>query len=216
MGIQSAQKLETHSYLLNINLIQTIMSSQTVCCGCNVFTLAKIITGIEIGLSLISFIATEASHYPNYEDTDVHLTVFGICVIYWAYLATEYIGIHKKMRCLIIFNCVIRVILIVLLGLASISYFGYLVWLLGFYVFVYAQLYIVIVTVMAYMIYRTLLQFKIFKAVKEGPGNAFTMSEQPYVYTTLNTAKLMEFQNNPENPIIKINKDFPPAYNDIV
>merc|ERR1711993_67198 len=112
-------------------------------------------------------------------------------------------GIHKKMRCLIIFNCVIRVILIVLLGLASISYFGYLVWLIGFYVIAFAPLCIVIVTVMAYMIYRTWLQFKILKAVKEGPGHAFTMSEQPYVYTTLNTAELMEFQNNPENPIIK-------------
>ena len=156
------------------NSVQHIMSSQIVCCSCDVFTLAKIITGIEIGLSIISFIGTEARCYPNYYyDNDgyiitaeILLTIWGVFVIYWAYLATEYIGIHKKMRCLIIFNCVIRVILIVLLGLASIVF----VIRSGFF---YGLMFTV---PMSYMIFRTWLQFKIFKAVKEFSG--FTMSEQ--------------------------------------
>jgi len=91
-----------------------------------------------------------------------------------------------KIRCLIIFSCVIRVIWIVLLGLPSIILF---VWFGFDAVYGFMVLYIA----MAYMIFRTWLQFKIFKAVKEGPGHAFTMSEQIYVYTTLNNAELMEF-----------------------
>ena len=36
-----------------IPFTKIIMSLETICCGCNVFTMAKITTGIEIGLHII-------------------------------------------------------------------------------------------------------------------------------------------------------------------
>merc|ERR1712141_296502 len=103
-----------------------------------------------------------------------------VSVIYWAYLATEYIGIHKKIRCLIIFNCVIRVILIVLLALATIILFVKF----GFFSRYTSYGLIYIVPGMAYLIFRTWLQLEILKAVKElyeCSGTVFTLSEQPCV-----------------------------------
>ena len=84
--------------------------------------MAKMITGIEIGLSLIIFLIlgyfgiVVMSHSMN-----IYLGItIGSFVIYWTYLATEFIGIHKKVRGLIIFSCVIRVILSVLDGVVII------------------------------------------------------------------------------------------------
>merc|ERR1712141_492962 len=131
MGIQSAKKLVTNTHIFSISIqFQTIMSSQAICCDCNVFTLAEIITVIEISLSFISFIGIETSFWNFWSFSQPSfLTLCGVFVIYWAYLATEYVGIHMKIRGLIIFNCVIRVILIVLLGIASIIF----VIIMGFY-----------------------------------------------------------------------------------
>ena len=51
-------KANTLAYLLKkefvkIPFTEIIMSLQTLCCGFNVFTMAKIITGIEIGFHII-------------------------------------------------------------------------------------------------------------------------------------------------------------------
>ena len=69
---------------------------------CNVFRLAKGLTITEIVLVILtlSFSFTGGS---------IDLRPLGI-LIHVAYLVTEYIGIHKKNKCLIIFGCVIRVL----------------------------------------------------------------------------------------------------------
>ena len=161
------------------------MSSQKVCCGCNVFTLAKIITGIEFGLSLITLIgiiASFASEYP----VEVLLAVFGVFVIHWAYLVMEYIVIHKKICGLIIFNCAIRVILNLLLGLVIINMLipfssssgsgsGFIPVDFSFFFLVLGLIFTV--PAMPYMIFRTWLQFKILKSVKKDMNNAAENNE---------------------------------------
>ena len=114
--------------------------------------MAKIITGTEFSLYLIGTIGI------FFWD----IFFFGFLVIYLAYLATEYIGIHKKIRGLIIFNCVIRVILDVLVPGLSIYF---IIDIDEFFIFL-----IPLALLMSYMIFRTWLQFKILKAVKEHTG----------------------------------------------
>merc|ERR1712110_373999 len=105
-----------------MGLAQFIMSSQTVCCGNNVFTCAKIFIGIDIGLSLIAFFACFG--YELFHQGGFHylwIIILGSLVIYLACLTTEFIGTHKKIQSLIIFNCVIRVIVTILHGISVIG-----------------------------------------------------------------------------------------------
>ena len=75
------------------------MSSQTVCCdNNNVFTCAKIVTGIDIVLSIIAFFILGFMRFFIFLSTVNAPILIGISVIKWAYLATEFIGIHKKIQ----------------------------------------------------------------------------------------------------------------------
>ena len=96
----------------------------------------------------------------------------GIYVIYWAYIATEFIGIHKKVRSLIIFSCVIRVILSVLDGVMIVIFLclgaHYLITdpfdrerILLAAIVIYLMLTLLI---MIYLIFRTWIQFRVFYA----------------------------------------------------
>ena len=98
--------------------------------------------------------------------------LLGPFVIYWAYLATEFIGIHKKVRGLIIFSCVIRVILSVLDGVVIIMILCLAVhWranfssrdgeILVFYILISL---VFTVIIMLYLIFRTWIQFRVYYA----------------------------------------------------
>ena len=82
-------------------------------------THAKIIIAIDISLmsTIIFSIGTIGRFFYSIEAT---LILIGPYFIYCACLTTEFIGIHKKIQGLIIFNCVIRVFLSILNGTASI------------------------------------------------------------------------------------------------
>ena len=150
------------------------MSSQTVCCGCNVFKMAKSITGIEIGFSFILF-AILGSFLADFTINDNIAIILGSFVIYWSYLATEFIGIHKRVRGLIIFSCVIRVILSVLDGVTIMAIlFWAIKWspsyakrdgeVLVFFIIVFL---VATVLEMLYLIFRTWIQFKVFYADRD-------------------------------------------------
>ena len=83
-------------------------------------TLAKIIIGIDMSLmsTIMVSIGTIGRFFYSIEAT---LILIGPFSIYCACLTTEFIGIHKKIQGLIIFNCVIRVFLSILNGIALIS-----------------------------------------------------------------------------------------------
>ena len=137
--------------------------------------MAKVITGIEICLSFIPFLYLGYLLFQLQYYTTINAETLGPFVIYWAYLATEFIGIHKKIRGLIIFSCVIRVILSVLDGLAimailfvvldqsSKTYFLSRDYIsrIGAYLVIY---FFVTVPTMPYLIFRTWIQFKVFRA----------------------------------------------------
>ena len=164
------------------------MSSQTVCCSCNIIEMAKMITGIEIGLSLIIFLIlgyfgiVVMSHSMN-----IYLgIIIGSFVIYWTYLATEFTGIHKKVRGLIIFSCVIRVILSVLDGVVIIMILCLAVhWssdfssrdgeILVFYILISL---IPTVLIMLYLIFRTWIQFRLFQADRDSATLNNTIERQ--------------------------------------
>ena len=166
------------------------MSSQTVCCGCNIFKMAKIITGIESGLSFILFLIFGYLLAISNSATFYIAITLGPFVIYWAYLATEFIGIHKKIRGLIIFSCLIRVILSVLDGLAimailfvvfdqsSKTYFLSRDYIsrIGAYLVIY---FFVTVPTMPYLIFRTWIQFKVFRADSDDATLNITAQLQP-------------------------------------
>ena len=150
--------------------------------------MAKMITGIEIGLSLIIFLIlgyfgiVVMSHSMN-----IYLgIIIGSFVIYWTYLATEFTGIHKKVRGLIIFSCVIRVILSVLDGVVIImilclavlwsSYFSSRDGeILVFYILISL---IPTVLIMLYLIFRTWIQFRLFQADRDGATLNNTIERQ--------------------------------------
>ena len=98
----------------------TIISSQTICCGIlfiSIYEMARIIIGTEIALCFvlsIPFLLQIHFHFDTMKWNS--FLPFETLVIYSAYLFTELIGIHKKIRGLIIFSCVIRVILSVMGG----------------------------------------------------------------------------------------------------
>ena len=162
--------------------IKFIMSSQTICCGCNIYKMAKIITGIEITLCFIlsiPFLFQRLIGIQFHTDTLVEMGILwkyylslGIYVIYWAYIATEFIGIHKKVRSLIIFSCVIRVILSVLDGVIIVIFLclGAHYWITDPFdrerillaaIVIYLMLTLLI---MIYLIFRTWIQFRVFYA----------------------------------------------------
>ena len=78
-------------------------NSQKVFGCCNVFSLAKGLTITEIVLVVVIIILGLIGG----GGLDLNILVILIQI---AYLVTEYIGIHKKNKCLIIFGCVIRVL----------------------------------------------------------------------------------------------------------
>ena len=143
------------------------MSSQIVCCSCNIIKMAKMITGIEIGLSLIIFLIlgyfgiVVMSHSMN-----IYLgIIIGSFVIYWTYLATEFTGIHKKVRGLIIFSCVIRVILSVLDGVVIIMILCLAVyaWIKDYILLAGIIIILILgVLIMLYLIFRTRILFRVF------------------------------------------------------
>ena len=139
------------------------MSSQTVCCGCNVFKMAKISTGLEIGLSFILFFIPGCLLAVTVIVIWMIAILLGPFVIYWAYLATEFIGIHKKVRGLIIFSCVIRVILSILDGVAIIVILIFANQLSSSYAvaFIIDVLLVATVLEMLYLIFKTWIQFKV-------------------------------------------------------
>ena len=78
------------------------MSSQTTCCGNNVFTCAKIIIGIEFTFFILGLIDPVNLPFLGYFLIQFYfipggnLSSIGSFVIYGACLITEFIGIHKK------------------------------------------------------------------------------------------------------------------------
>ena len=145
------------------------MSSQTVCCGCNVFKMAKISTGLEIGLSFILFFIPGCLLAVTVIVIWMIAILLGPFVIYWAYLATEFIGIHKKVRGLIIFSCVIRVILSILDGVAIIVILIFANQLSSSYAvaFIIDVLLVATVLEMLYLIFKTWIQFKVLYAERD-------------------------------------------------
>ena len=172
------------------------MSSQTICCGCNIYKMAKIITGIEITLCFIlsiPFLFQRLIGIQFHTDSLVEMGILwkyylslGIYVIYWAYIATEFIGIHKKVRSLIIFSCVIRVILSVLDGVVIIMILCLAVhWRANFSsrdgeILVFFILISLISTVllMLYLIFRTWIQFRLFQADRDNATLNNTIERQ--------------------------------------
>ena len=145
------------------------MSSQTVCCGCNVFKMAKISTGLEIGLSFILFFIPGCLLAVTVIVIWMIAILLGPFVMYWAYLATEFIGIHKKVRGLIIFSCVIRVILSILDGVAIIVILIFANQLSSSYAvaFIIDVLLVATVLEMLYLIFKTWIQFKVLYAERD-------------------------------------------------
>ena len=159
--------------------IKFIMSSQTICCGCNIYKMAKIITGIEITLCFIlsiPFLSKALVGITFHTDALVemeilwkHYLFLGIYVIYWAYIATEFIGIHKKVRSLIIFSCVIRVILSVLDGVLIVLFLCLALhyWITdpwdreGILIALIIIFLILTLIIMLYLIFRTWIQFRV-------------------------------------------------------
>ena len=152
--------------------------------------MAKVITGIEICLSFIPFLYLGYLLFQLQYFTNINAETLGPFVIYWAYLATEFIGIHKKIRGLIIFSCLIRVILSVLDGLAimailfvvfdqsSKTYFLSRDYIsrIGAYLVIY---FFVTVPTMPYLIFRTWIQFKVFRADSDDATLNITAQLQP-------------------------------------
>ena len=87
-----------------------VLDDDDFCCGNNLFTCAKINIGIDIALGIIPIIYLSMIMENHSWPIESTLTLYGSFVIYWACLYTEFIAIHKKIRALIIFNCVIRII----------------------------------------------------------------------------------------------------------
>ena len=81
-------------------------SSQNICCGCNVFNLGKMLTGIEIILSIITFIVVMILMGVSFLPTE-YSKVIGVFLIIWTILILEYVGIHRKINGIIIFNLVV-------------------------------------------------------------------------------------------------------------
>ena len=127
------------------------MSLETICCGCNIFTMAKIITGIEMGL-MMGFNIILAFYG----------AISGKFIICLAYLAIEFIGIHKKIQGLIKLNCSIRFFVSILNGILIMIIVTCMLvtrrWKESIGILIF------LVTTMIYLIFRTWLQFKVFYA----------------------------------------------------
>merc|ERR1712141_938787 len=163
------------------------MPSRTICCGCNVFKIAKIITGIEIVLIFILVLTILGDNllgnsrifwiFTCYSEIPCFLghSALVFLVIYLPYLATEFIGIHKKIRDLIIFSCTIRVILTALQALACAGTFISLFIFHNYYnnmrwEFAPIPLLILLYTnvpIMCYFIPRTWIQMKVLYADRD-------------------------------------------------
>ena len=80
-------------------------NSQKIFGCCNVFSLAK-------GLTITEIVWVVGTLILSFTVGSVNVSALGILIpmIPIAYLAIEYIGIHKKNKCLIIFGCVFRVL----------------------------------------------------------------------------------------------------------
>jgi hypothetical protein len=160
-----------------------------------VFTCAKIITGIDIGLSFIAFLTFGPLNgyigwfFYSIEPT---LILFGSFGIYWACLATEFIGIHKKIQGLVIFNCVIRVIVTILHGIAVI---GTLIWVVithqsscpecdmgqGFSIMFFV---LSVPPLLPYFVFRTWMMFKVLYAV-QALNNTTELQPLPPAYNNI-------------------------------
>ena len=127
------------------------MSLETICCGCNIFTMAKIITGIEMGLMMGFNIIL-----------GFYGAISGKFIICLAYLAIEFIGIHKKIQGLIKLNCSIRFFVSILNGILIMIIVTCMLvtrrWKESIGILIF------LVTTMIYLIFRTWLQFKVFYA----------------------------------------------------
>ena len=88
------------------------MLPKTICCGCNVYILATILTIFEF-FCLVGFVIK------MYNKIEVNI-LLGICLSWVAYLSVEYTGIHKNKTSLIIFGCIGRIILSIAYGIAII------------------------------------------------------------------------------------------------
>ena len=151
---------------------------QNICCGCNVFKLGKMLTGIEIIISIISFIVIlilmGVSFFMPSPPASEYSKLIGGFLIIWTILILEYVGIHRKINGIIIFNLVIRVILTVLevigffiFGLLAIMWYDTFTNLttfsLGWIVL------LALFPLSIYGIFRTYLQFKVYDILKELP-----------------------------------------------
>ena len=83
-------------------------NSQKIFGCCNVFSLAK-------GLTITEIVWVVGTLILSFTVGSVNVSALGILIpmIPIAYLAIEYIGIHKKNKCLIIFGCVFRAIVVI-------------------------------------------------------------------------------------------------------
>ena len=89
--------------------------------GANVFILANGLTITETVLVLATLILVSISGSVDYRaEADYSILV---SLIQIAYLVTDYIGIHMKNKCLIIFGCLIRVLVQILVVISIIFVF---------------------------------------------------------------------------------------------
>ena len=136
------------------------------------------LTGIEIILSIIFFIVIvilmAVSFLMPSPPASEYSKLIGGFLIIWTILILEYVGIHRKINGIIIFNLVIRVILTVLevigffiFGLLAIMWYDTFTNLttfsLGWIVL------LALFPLSIYGIFRTYLQFKVYDILKELP-----------------------------------------------
>ena len=169
----------------------TIISSQTICCGIlfiSIYEMARIIIGTEIALCFVLSIPFLLQIHFHTDTLNWNIFLpFGTLVIYTAYLFTELIGIHKKIRGLIIFSCVIRIILSVLGGIVIIMILCFAVYawitdswdregmlLAGLIInLIFALL------IMLYLIFRTRILFRVFYDNSDNSRLNTTIELQP-------------------------------------
>ena len=159
--------------------MESMKSSENIqnICGCNIFNLAKILTGIEIILSIIVFIIVlilmAVSFFIPSPPANEYSKVIGGFLIIWTILILEYVGINRKNNGIIIFNLVIRVILTVLIVIGfSIFVLLAIMWYDTFTNLTFSLGWIVLLTLFPLSIYglfRTYLQFKVYDVLKELP-----------------------------------------------
>ena len=91
--------------------------SKSVCGCCHIFTLAKVLTAVELVMSILVFVFLLGAKFTEFGG--ITWWDWVIDVIFMICLGLEYVGIHKKIFGLIIFSCLYRCVelLLYILGI---------------------------------------------------------------------------------------------------